>query len=94
MQVGEYYVGGHVKRTGVYSMTGRTITLRQALIAAGGAEENAKIVEIVRKAKAGTPEETLRYSLDEVMNLSSNANPYLSVGDQIMVQGDHPTTAP
>jgi len=33
--VGEYYMGGHVNRTGVYSLTGRQITLKQAIISAG-----------------------------------------------------------
>jgi protein involved in polysaccharide export with SLBB domain len=34
-KVGEYYMGGHVQRTGVYSLTGRQITLKQAIISAG-----------------------------------------------------------
>ncbi|MFT3788576.1 MAG: polysaccharide biosynthesis/export family protein [Tepidisphaeraceae bacterium] len=33
--IGEYYMGGHVQRVGVYSLTGRRITLTQALISAG-----------------------------------------------------------
>jgi polysaccharide export outer membrane protein len=33
--IGEYYVGGHVQRTGVYSLSARSITLKQAIIAAG-----------------------------------------------------------
>jgi polysaccharide biosynthesis/export protein len=36
---GEYYMGGHVARTGVYSLTGRKITLTQALWAAGGLDQ-------------------------------------------------------
>lgn len=32
--IGEYYMGGHVLRPGVYSMTGRKITLKQAVISA------------------------------------------------------------
>jgi protein involved in polysaccharide export with SLBB domain len=34
-KVGEYYMGGHVQRAGVYSLTGRDITLKQAIISAG-----------------------------------------------------------
>jgi polysaccharide export outer membrane protein len=34
-KVGEYYMGGHVGRPGVYSLTGRNITLKQAIISAG-----------------------------------------------------------
>ncbi|HEV7297855.1 MAG TPA: polysaccharide biosynthesis/export family protein [Tepidisphaeraceae bacterium] len=33
--VGEYYMGGHVNRVGVYSLTGRDITLKQAVVSAG-----------------------------------------------------------
>ena len=33
--VGEYYLGGHIARTGVYSLSGRRITLKQAIISAG-----------------------------------------------------------
>lgn len=33
--VGEYYMGGHVARVGVYSLTARKITLKQAIVSAG-----------------------------------------------------------
>lgn len=33
--IGEYYMGGHVARPGVYSLTARNITLKQAIISAG-----------------------------------------------------------
>src|SRR5439155_2957890 len=33
--IGEYYMGGHVARTGVYSLSGRKISLTQAVISAG-----------------------------------------------------------
>jgi polysaccharide biosynthesis/export protein len=33
--VGEYYMGGHVLRTGVYSLSARKITLKEAFISAG-----------------------------------------------------------
>jgi protein involved in polysaccharide export with SLBB domain len=33
--IGEYYMGGHVVRTGVYSLTARKITIKQAVISAG-----------------------------------------------------------
>lgn len=34
-EVGEYYMAGHVGRPGVYSLTGRNITLKQAIASAG-----------------------------------------------------------
>lgn len=33
--IGEYYMGGHVARVGVYSLTARKITLKQAIVSAG-----------------------------------------------------------
>jgi protein involved in polysaccharide export with SLBB domain len=36
---GEYYMGGHIARTGVYSLSARKISLRQALWAAGGLDQ-------------------------------------------------------
>jgi polysaccharide export outer membrane protein len=38
---GVYYMGGHVQRVGVYSLTGTPVTLKQAWISAGGAEDLA-----------------------------------------------------
>jgi polysaccharide biosynthesis/export protein len=50
-KVGEYYMGGHVQRTGVYSLTGRQITLKQAIISAGMVDPLAwpERTEIVRR---------------------------------------------
>ena len=33
--IGEYYMSGHVARVGVYSLTGRKITMKQAVVSAG-----------------------------------------------------------
>jgi protein involved in polysaccharide export with SLBB domain len=50
-EAGEFYVGGHVQRVGVYSLTGRQITLKQAIISAGMLDEVAvpERTEIVRR---------------------------------------------
>jgi len=32
---GEFYMGGHVQRVGVYSLTARELTLKQAIVSAG-----------------------------------------------------------
>jgi protein involved in polysaccharide export with SLBB domain len=55
-KVGEYYMGGHVQRTGVYSLTGRQITLKQAIISAGmidplGWPERTEVIRRVGKDK-------------------------------------------
>jgi polysaccharide export outer membrane protein len=48
---GEYFMDGHVNRTGVYSLTARNITLKQAIAAAGGFDQLAipARTEIVRR---------------------------------------------
>ena len=48
---GEYYMGGHVQREGVYSLTARDITLKQAIISAGGLDEIAipERTDIIRR---------------------------------------------
>jgi hypothetical protein len=55
-KVGEYYMGGHVQRSGVYSLTGRQITLKQAIISAGmidplGWPERTEVIRRVGKDK-------------------------------------------
>ena len=48
---GEYYMDGHVNRTGVYNLTARKITLQQAVAAAGGYDQLALPMrtEIIRR---------------------------------------------
>lgn len=55
-KVGEYYMGGHVQRPGVYSLTGRQITLKQAIISAGmidplGWPERTEVIRRIGKDK-------------------------------------------
>jgi beta-lactamase regulating signal transducer with metallopeptidase domain/protein involved in polysaccharide export with SLBB domain len=55
--IGEYYIGGRGKRTGVYSLSGRRITLRQAIIAAGGLDDGAEVAQLARRGlEDGAPE--------------------------------------
>jgi protein involved in polysaccharide export with SLBB domain len=48
---GEYWVAGHAQRTGVYSLTARRITLKQAIDGAGGFDALAvpSRTEIIRR---------------------------------------------
>ena len=50
-EAGEFYMGGHVQRVGVYSLTGRNITLKQAVISAGMLDELAipERTDIIRR---------------------------------------------
>lgn len=55
-KAGEYYMGGHVQRSGVYSLTGRQITLKQAIISAGmidplGWPERTEVIRRIGKDK-------------------------------------------
>ena len=63
--VGEYYVGGNIARPGAYSITGRRITLKQAVIAAGGFGPLAwpARAELVRRVNM-TEEQTIQVDLD------------------------------
>lgn len=57
-EVGEVYVGGHVRRPGVYSLSGRKITVGQILVSAGGLDDpKADAVEVRRRD--GKNQETL-----------------------------------
>jgi polysaccharide export outer membrane protein len=49
--VGEFYMGGHVARVGVYSLTGRKITLKQAVVSAGMLDQLAipQRTDIIRR---------------------------------------------
>lgn len=52
--LGEYYMGGHVARVGVYSLTGRKITLKQAVVAAGMLDQTAipQRTDVIRRIGA------------------------------------------
>ncbi|MFT3786262.1 MAG: M56 family metallopeptidase [Tepidisphaeraceae bacterium] len=84
---GEYYIGGHVERVGVYSMTGRRITLRQAIIAAGGAKPEAKFADIVRRNLQSGAMETTRIDLLQLMD-DPKRDINLEVNDQVMLAMD------
>lgn len=84
-QVGEYYMGGHVLRPGAYSTTGRRITLKQALIAAGGLDQVAipARTELVRRIGADQ-EVFVRVDLERI---AAGLEPdlFLKPNDQIRV---------
>jgi hypothetical protein len=82
---GEYYVSGHVKRTGVYSFTGGPVRLRQALSAAG-IEDGKWVVQIVGRNPDRT-EETLKLAIDtsDLKKKDAANDPYLRPNDQVTV---------
>jgi len=65
--IGEFYMMGHVLRPGVYSLTGREITLKQAIASAGGLSPFAwpSRCELTRRIGRDR-EEVLQINLDRV----------------------------
>ena len=83
--IGEYYMGGHVARTGVYSLTARNITLKQAVIAAGMLDQLAipARTQIVRRL--GSDHEIFaRVDLDKIF-AGEEPDIMLKPDDQVMV---------
>jgi polysaccharide biosynthesis/export protein len=83
--VGEYYMGGHVARVGVYSLTAREITLKQAIIGAGMLDGLAipQRTDIIRRI--GTEREVFaRVNLDAIFE-GTEPDLFLKPYDQVMV---------
>ena len=83
--IGEYYMGGHVARTGVYSLTGRDITLKQAIISAGMLDPVAipQRTRIVRRI--GQNQEVIaRVDLKKIF-AGTEPDLFIKPSDQVMV---------
>lgn len=83
--VGEYYMGGHVARVGVYSLTARHITLKQAVISAGMLDGAAipQRTDLIRRL--GTDREVFaRINLDAIF-AGTEPDIFLKPNDQVMV---------
>ncbi len=67
--IGEYFLGGHIARPGVYSLTGRNITLKQAITAAAGLDALAipRRTEIIRRI-GDNQEMIVRIDLDAIFS--------------------------
>lgn len=67
--IGEYYMGGHVARVGVYSLTARKITLKQAIVSSGMFDQLAipTNTDVIRRV--GTDKEVfVKVDLDKVFS--------------------------
>jgi len=85
---GVYYIGGHVLRAGVFGLTGVGVTLKQAWVAAGGADGFAfpYRTELVRRI--GTNKEVcVRVRMNDILALEE-PDIYLKPNDVIFV-GTH-----
>jgi len=82
---GEYYMDGHVNRTGVYNLTARKITLQQAVAAAGGFDQLALPMqtEIIRRIG----EDRQIYALVDLDKIAGGQQPdiYLKPNDVVRV---------
>jgi protein involved in polysaccharide export with SLBB domain len=89
--VGEFYIGGNVNRTGTVPITGRPLTLKQAIVAAGGLGPLAwpKRCEVVRRI-GRKKEEIVMVDLDKI---ASGEQPdfFIKPNDLINV-GTHATS--
>lgn len=83
--VGEYFMGGNVMRPGVYSLTGRKITLKQAIISAGmfNALAVPSRTEVIRRLPDNR-EVYARLDLDKIF-AGEQADLYLKPNDVVNV---------
>jgi protein involved in polysaccharide export with SLBB domain len=85
---GVYYMGGHVARVGVYALSGQKVTLKQAWISAGGADDFAfpYRTEVIRRIGSNR-EVCVRINLGNILALQE-PDIYLKPNDVVYV-GTH-----
>jgi protein involved in polysaccharide export with SLBB domain len=83
--IGEYYMGGHVQRTGVYSLTARDITLTQAIISAGMLDQLAVPWRTEIRRRIGDDREIVAMVDLSKIFAGKEPNIYLKPYDQVMV---------
>jgi protein involved in polysaccharide export with SLBB domain len=85
---GVYYMGGHVARPGAFGLNGEKVTLKQAWVAAGGADDLAipRRTEIVRRVGANR-EVAVRIDLEKVLAMNE-PDIFLKPNDEVYV-GTH-----
>lgn len=83
--IGEYYMGGHVARVGVYSLTARKITLKQAIVSAGMFDPLAipSRTDVIRRV-GNDKEVFVTVDLDKVFS-GSQPDIYLKPNDLVQV---------
>lgn len=83
--IGEYYMGGHVARPGVYSLTARNITLKQAIISAGMLDQVAipTRTDVIRRLSKNQ-EVFVRVDLEKIF-AGLEPDILLKPDDQVMV---------
>lgn len=84
----QFYISGSVRRPGVYTLTARKITLKQALAAAGGLPENADKdapteINLIRQME-NNQETRITVQLDDILS-GRTPDRYLQDGDVLIV---------
>lgn len=84
---GEFYLLGHVGRPGVYDLSGRKVTLKQAIAASGGLDELAipRRCDLIRRV--GDTEVTVQVDLQRVFD-GEQPDIYLKANDLVNVGTD------
>jgi polysaccharide biosynthesis/export protein len=87
-QTGVYYMGGHVQRTGVYSLSGFKVTLKGAWVSAGGPDDFAipRRTEIIRRV-GGDKEVFVRVNLLQILD-GEQPDIFLKPDDEVYVGTD------
>lgn len=86
---GEYFMMGHVRRPGAYSLTGRQVTLIQAIAAAGGFTPLAWPERCTVYRRIGDRRELKQVNLDHIF-AGHEPDVFLKKDDVILV-GSHPS---
>jgi hypothetical protein len=92
LEVGEYYVGGDIKRAGVYSLTARRISIKMALISAGISDPatSGATVSLVRRTGKAQEQWLMRDVSVADLWEGREEDVYLRKDDQIMVKERKP----
>jgi polysaccharide export outer membrane protein len=87
IEPGEFYIMGHVNRPGVYSLTGRKVTLKQAIAAAGNLDALAipRRCDLIRRF--GNTETTAQVDLQRIFD-GEQPDIYLKSNDLVNVGTD------
>jgi hypothetical protein len=87
IEPGEFYLMGHVGRGGVYSLTGRKVTLKMAIAAAGGLDPVAipRRCDLVRRV--GNTEVTIQVDLQRIFD-AEQPDIFLKPNDLVNVGTD------
>jgi polysaccharide biosynthesis/export protein len=87
IEPGEFYLMGHINRPGVYTLTGRKVTLKQAIAAAGGLDALAipRRCDLIRRW--GNTETTAQVDLQRIFE-GEQPDIYLKTNDLVNVGTD------